>query len=798
MSINPKHPLPSLRSWILLGVLCSALLPLLLTIGLIGDFIDQRSRQSILMELRREAELFQDGVNLRLHERLDDMTVLVSLIVEKGDAMGPNDTVYAFLRRNSPDLLWLVRLNHRGRVQGASHEFLLEQHLAAAPLMAQSPIVIGPMEEWLAEPAKLASDDSWEELRLYLPTPELLGGGGLMAGIDLESLSWVASGILSHGNVPDQTELFLIDAEGDIVMSSRASRQTQLPVQVVGRLLGDHNRTEPITWERHAEPWFTQLLPLQSQGGLQMPEWYIVVRRPASVALHEVTKLRDDIILVSILAISLLCWLSIILSRRLTAPLRVLAEAIEHPHSEQIPLVAGYHEIWLLSRVLRQMQLNEQEQRQALADLNASLEQQVFSRTEELHSILQHATNAYISLNAQGQVISWNYRAELLFGWPSRERLGQPLPDDLLPGAEMAWIQRRLAQGAEGPPEDLARRTECQICPRSGAPVWVNLVGWLTPAGTLSRINLILADVSELVRQREALQTSQQRLETITNNLPALIAYIDHQQRYQFSNATYEAWYGWTPRQMQGKRLDELFEGDELVAISPYVQGALAGEEQKFERQHQRVGEVQHLLSTYIPDRDEQGRVLGFYLLTLDISARKQLEVALQQMALQDALTGLPNRRAMMAQLPAAMARSARSGLPLALLFMDLDGFKGVNDSLGHDAGDEVLREFARRIRQQVREVDVLYRLAGDEFILLLENLHMAPDEAQTVGQKICQAMVPPFCLEAGEARLSTSIGVALYWPHQPRAVAALVAAADQAMYAAKRAGKNGIYLAQQ
>lgn len=193
-----------------------------------------------------------------------------------------------------------------------------------------------------------------------------------------------------------------------------------------------------------------------------------------------------------------------------------------------------------------------------------------------------------------------------------------------------------------------------------------------------------------------------------------------------------------------------------------------------------------------------QGRVLGFYLLTLDISARKQLEVALQQMALQDALTGLPNRRAMMAQLPAAMARSARSGLPLALLFMDLDGFQGVNDSLGHDAGDAVLREFARRIRQQVREVDVLYRLAGDEFILLLENLHMAPDEAQTVGQKICQAMVPPFCLEAGEARLSTSIGVALYWPHQPRAVAALVAAADQAMYAAKRAGKNGIYLAQQ
>ncbi|GAA4492968.1 diguanylate cyclase domain-containing protein [Pseudaeromonas paramecii] len=797
MSVNPKHPLPSLRSWILLGVVCSALLPLMLTVGLIGDFMDKRARQGILAELRQQGELFAEGVNLRLLERLDDLTVLLNLMIETGDVMGPNNNVYAFLRRNNPDLLWIVRLNHQGRVVRASHDFLLGQTLADWSVQTV-PAVFGPMDEWLAEPAKLGSDDSWEELRLYLPTPELAAGGGLMAGVDLEALSWVASGLLSHGAVPSHTELFLIDGQGKIVVSSRISRETHLPAGLIVELLAAHNPSEPIVWDRQHEPWFTEILPMPAHGVLQMPDWYIVVRRPASVALGELTKLRDDIVLVSLLAMGLLIWLAVILSRRLSAPLSTLAAAIDDPSTAAIPIVSGYHEVGLLSHALRQMRRNEQAQHQALADLNASLEQQVLSRTEELHSILQHATNAYISLNPQGQVISWNHRAEQLFGWSAEERLGRPLPDDLLPPEMWHWIQGCLVQDAQARTVDTSLSVEAQIRPRQGNRIWIYLVGWLTPAGGLNRINLLVADISEQVRQREALLASQQRLETITNNLPALIAYIDREQRYRFCNATYADWYGWTSADMQDKRLDELFEGEELAAILPHVHKALAGEVQKFERQHPGRGAVQHLISTYIPHRDEQGQVQGFYLLTLDISARKQLEVALQQMALQDALTGLPNRRAMMAQLPDAMARADRSGLPLALLFMDLDGFKGVNDRLGHDAGDEVLREFARRIRQQVREVDILYRLAGDEFTLLLENLHAAPDEAQAVGQKICRAMAPLFCLAAGEARLSTSIGIALYWPHQPREVEALVAAADQAMYTAKRAGKNGVRLAQE
>jgi len=797
MRHDSQPHLPSLRTWILLGVLCSALLPLLLTIGLIGDFMDKRARQSILADLQREARLFADGVGLRLMERLDDLTVLLNLHLEQAEAERAVDHgVYAFLRRNNPDLLWLVRLNRQGRVIQGSHPSLLGQTLPHDVPVSQ-PTVLGPEPEWLNEPARLASDTSRQELRLYLPTPELAGGGGLMAGIDLESLSWLASGLLSHSSAPSQAELFLIDPQGRIVVSSRMSREQQLPAALVDRLLAGRNRLVPLVWERHQAPWFVDIVPLRAQVPLQLPDWHIVIRQPASVALSSLTRLRDDIILVSILAMGLLIWLAILLSRRLSAPLGELAKALEQPQTPCIPVVAGFHEVRLLSQALRQMQHNEQAQHQALAALNASLEQQVLSRTQELHSILQHATNAYISLNAQGRVISWNHSAEQLLGWASPSRLGHPLPAGLLPAAEMAWIERCLQQGASGEAGERDHQAQILLRRHDGQQIWAQLVGWLTPAGEQCRINLILADISERVAQREALLASQQRLETITNNLPALIAYIDRQRRYRFCNATYEAWYGWTRQQMQDQPLEALFEADELAVITPHVQAALAGEVQKFERQHNTGSGIQHLISTYIPDRDEQGQVQGFYLLTLDISARKQLEAALQQMAMQDALTGLPNRRAMLAELPAAMARADRSGLPMALLFMDLDGFKGVNDRLGHDAGDEVLREFARRIRQQVREVDRLYRLAGDEFTLLLENLHAAPDEAQTLAGKLCQAMAAPFCLAAGDASLSTCIGIALYWPHQVRDVTALIAAADEAMYAAKRAGKNGVRLAQ-
>lgn len=247
---------------------------------------------------------------------------------------------------------------------------------------------------------------------------------------------------------------------------------------------------------------------------------------------------------------------------------------------------------------------------------------------------------------------------------------------------------------------------------------------------------------------------------------------------------------------MEGKHIEDLFPPKECEVILPHIAGALAGEMQRFEREHLDGERKQYFISTFVPDFNSDGEVLGLYLLTQDITSRKQLELELEQQARQDPLTSLPNRRALLEALPQAMARANRQQQPMALMFMDLDGFKAVNDQWGHDAGDEVLRQFARRIQHQVRETDSVYRLAGDEFTLIVESLHQPQDEAEQIAGKICAATTEPFDLGKTQAYLSTSIGIALYYPGQLRNADRLLAAADQAMYQAKHSGKNAVCIA--
>ena len=188
----------------------------------------------------------------------------------------------------------------------------------------------------------------------------------------------------------------------------------------------------------------------------------------------------------------------------------------------------------------------------------------------------------------------------------------------------------------------------------------------------------------------------------------------------------------------------------------------------------------------YVPRR--QGHL--FIAFMHDISERRMLHASLEQMAMKDMLTDLPNRRALLHKLPEALARSARSGRPLAVFFLDLDGFKGVNDRYGHDAGDELLRSLAQRIVATVRRTDTVARLAGDEFVVVLELLSHANDAADGAA-KLLPALGQPFALQAATVTLSGSIGIAMHAPGENEGVEQLLARADTAMYQAKNSGKN-------
>ncbi|WP_328984923.1 diguanylate cyclase domain-containing protein [Thiorhodovibrio winogradskyi] len=175
--------------------------------------------------------------------------------------------------------------------------------------------------------------------------------------------------------------------------------------------------------------------------------------------------------------------------------------------------------------------------------------------------------------------------------------------------------------------------------------------------------------------------------------------------------------------------------------------------------------------------------------LQTEIQERRRAQRELAFIATHDDLTKLPNRALFKEHLEQGQARARRAETRLALLFIDLDGFKAINDSLGHEAGDQVLREVARRLKSRVREQDLVARLGGDEFALLLEQVHQ-PEDAAKVADKVIDSLSRPIAVAGDMHRIGASIGIAFY-PEDARDPDGLVRLADNAMYAAKGSGKG-------
>ncbi len=202
-----------------------------------------------------------------------------------------------------------------------------------------------------------------------------------------------------------------------------------------------------------------------------------------------------------------------------------------------------------------------------------------------------------------------------------------------------------------------------------------------------------------------------------------------------------------------------------------------------------RSGEVYPEWLSVSVMRDGAGRIVRHVAIFSDISERKQNEEQLHYRAHYDPLTALPNRVLGMDRLAQTMASARRNSNLVAVMFVDLDGFKPVNDLLGHDAGDDVLRQVALRLRACVRQTDTVLRFGGDEFVIVVTDATSEP-AARTVADHVLSATSRPFRVAEQEVSISASVGIALFPTHGARAED-LVRAADEAMYSAKRQGKN-------
>ena len=278
------------------------------------------------------------------------------------------------------------------------------------------------------------------------------------------------------------------------------------------------------------------------------------------------------------------------------------------------------------------------------------------------------------------------------------------------------------------------------------------------------RVRGVFALTFDVSAQREAeiaARRAERRLQLIADNLPGAVSIIDRDHIYRFNSAEYERVLGRPLSQITDHPVREVHGEAVYAQVRPHLERALGGERSSFELALQTARGQRFLRGTYVPKRDDAGCVVGVFGLILDQTELKQAEDRLRQMAEYDALTGLANRYRLYDEIAASAARARRHGGARALLYLDIDKFKAINDRHGHAGGDAVLVEFARRLKATVRATDTVARLAGDEFVVLLEEVHGAADASQ-VAEALVAAMQPPLRYEDQEIAFATSIGVAL------------------------------------
>lgn len=388
-------------------------------------------------------------------------------------------------------------------------------------------------------------------------------------------------------------------------------------------------------------------------------------------------------------------------------------------------------------------------------------------------------------LDLERRVVRANRAFLRMTGLRADQVIGRPIVDIVHPGGEAepcpvcrAQIERRdaiITLEADHPSNPL------------GAPIEVVARVIRAVGGEVTGILMSIRDLSRTRRTEERLRQAI----TVFNNTQEGIMVVDAERRIVAVNPAFSEITGYGEDEVRGRNPSLLASGRHGRDFYRALWSALetGGRWQGEIWNRRKNGEIYPQWLTISVVADDDARVTGYVGVFTDISEAKRSQAQLEFLAHHDPLTGLPNRLLLRARLEHGMDKAAREGRELAVLFLDLDRFKHVNDSLGHSAGDELLREVARRLREVVRREDTVARLGGDEFTVLLEHLRDGEDAAR-LARKLLDSLIQPYLMGERTLYLGASIGISLY-PRDGEDVESLLRNADAAMYRAKESGRN-------
>jgi diguanylate cyclase (GGDEF)-like protein/PAS domain S-box-containing protein len=441
-----------------------------------------------------------------------------------------------------------------------------------------------------------------------------------------------------------------------------------------------------------------------------------------------------------------------------------------------------------------ELEMQNEELRQAQLVLDA-----LRARYFELYEL---APAGYCSVNAEGLIVEANLGAATLLGVTRGRLIGQPFSRFMAQDDADSFYLRRREILATAQPQTF----ELRLCRPEGQCLWVHVSATAASEGQGGAfLYLVLVDISERKLAEDVGREQQESFRLIAENLDGFVAILDHEGRRVYNSPSYTRLVG--ERDIRGSSsFEEVHPDDRARVIKAFRETVASGVGQPLEYRFLRAdGGVCLLESRSGVIRDAAGRCKQVVVVAQDITERRLAEARIHHLAFHDPLTQLANRLTLMDRLQQGMAASKRSGCHGALLFLDLDNFKSVNDRHGHAAGDLLLIEAATRLSGCVRAVDTVARFGGDEFVVLLSDLPAAATEAcaqaRQVAEKIRHALAQPYRLtirQAGQAdtgiehQCTASIGVALFMDHAASADD-LLKWADAAMYQAKEAGRNRI-----
>ena len=465
-------------------------------------------------------------------------------------------------------------------------------------------------------------------------------------------------------------------------------------------------------------------------------------------------------------------------------------------------LLAGGLSISLLLALLAARLAMLRHRAQGLALL---MSRQARANADRLHAVFNSTVDGILTIDRQGTVLSANRAALAIFGHSEAQLVGHSL-NRLMPLGAAAQIGQWLpSAGAARPPLPgraravQARRADGCLFPIELGISDMQVDGQRQYVGLVRDLSEAQAAQDRIDAAGQALRAANELREAVFEHAAFALVVMDAQGLIQALNPAAERLLGCRSvdevgRQSLASFLDRQDQSTLQALLQQHRAGgqAAGGHSRGIERTlhlQRRDGGRLPASVTLSALHDSAGAVSGFLAIADDITERQRLAEQLSQLAYHDGLTGLPNRLRLEDHLQQAIALAGRRHEPLALLFIDLDRFKPINDQHGHAVGDQVLCEVARRLQASLRAADLVARLGGDEFVVLLTTL-ASHEDSLLVADKLMLALAEPMPIGALTLQVGASMGVARY-PESGNTVAELLRSADAAMYQVKQAGRS-------